>query len=153
MKVSLLTGGSDKTYAFGLALSLLGKNIELDFIGSNELMDEDILKKNNIKFLNLRGDQNPRSSMYNKAIRILKYYCKLGIYAMQTDSRLFHILWLNKFTFFDRTMLNIYYKLLGKKLVFTAHNVDQKERDGEFFIKQDIIKNIIQYSGPHFRPY
>jgi len=30
----------------------------------------------------------------------------------------------------DRTVLNAYYKLLGKKLVFTAHNVDEKERDG-----------------------
>jgi len=27
--------------------------------------------------------------------------------------------------------LNTYYKILGKKLVFTAHNIDQQERDGK----------------------
>jgi D-inositol-3-phosphate glycosyltransferase len=43
---------------------------------------------------------------------------------------IFHILWFNKFVFLDRTLLNVYYKLLGKKLVFTAHNIDEKERDG-----------------------
>ena len=41
----------------------------------------------------------------------------------------FHIQWLNKFLFFDRIILNLYYKMLGKKLVFTAHNVDMRERD------------------------
>jgi len=32
--------------------------------------------------------------------------------------------------FLDRTVLNVYYKALGKKIVFTAHNVDQGARDG-----------------------
>ncbi len=32
--------------------------------------------------------------------------------------------------FLDRTGLNLYYKALGKKIVFTAHNVDQDARDG-----------------------
>mgnify|MGYP005849332911 CR=1 FL=1 len=32
--------------------------------------------------------------------------------------------------FFDRTVLNLFYKLLGKKLVYTAHNVNAGERDG-----------------------
>src|SRR5258708_6465854 len=31
--------------------------------------------------------------------------------------------------FFDRTLLLLYYKLLGKKLVFTAHNVNIRKRD------------------------
>jgi D-inositol-3-phosphate glycosyltransferase len=37
---------------------------------------------------------------------------------------------LNKFVYFDRTLLNLYYKMLGKKLIFTAHNVNAGIRDG-----------------------
>jgi glycosyltransferase involved in cell wall biosynthesis len=38
-------------------------------------------------------------------------------------------LWNNKFEYFDRTLLLLYYKALGKKIVFTAHNVNQARRD------------------------
>ena len=51
-------------------------------------------------------------------------------YAFRTDSKLFHIQWLNKFIYFDRTVLNTYYKALGKKILYTAHNVNMRERDG-----------------------
>lgn len=131
MKVSLLTGGSDKHYASGLLLSLIEKGIEVDFIGSDELNDESILNRDKINFYNLRESGNPDSPFHRKIIRILKYYSKLIKYSYKTDSELFHILWLNKFPCFDRTLLNIYYKVLGKKLVFTAHNIDQQERDGK----------------------
>ena len=52
------------------------------------------------------------------------------MYAARTDSKLFHLQWPYKFVFFDRTALNIFYKALGKRLVFTAHNVDGDARDG-----------------------
>ena len=53
MKISLLTGGSDKTYASGLLLSLIEKGIEVDFIGSDELHDENILNRDNRGWLGL----------------------------------------------------------------------------------------------------
>src|SRR5439155_29040 len=43
--------------------------------------------------------------------------------------RIFHILWNNKFELFDRTVLMLYYKLRGKKIVLTAHNVNAGRRD------------------------
>jgi glycosyltransferase involved in cell wall biosynthesis len=41
----------------------------------------------------------------------------------------FHILWNNKIQFFDRTLLMVYYKLVGKRVTLTAHNVNQARRD------------------------
>jgi D-inositol-3-phosphate glycosyltransferase len=38
-------------------------------------------------------------------------------------------LWNNKFPLFDCTVLMLYYKLLGKHVVFTAHNVNAGKRD------------------------
>jgi glycosyltransferase involved in cell wall biosynthesis len=131
MKVSLLTGGSDKTYALGLLASLIEKGIEVDFIGSDELNDENILSRDHVNFFNLWENGNPDPPFHRKIARILKYYFELIQYSRKTDSKLFHILWLNKFPCFDRTLLNTFYKVLRKKLVFTAHNIDQQERDGK----------------------
>jgi glycosyltransferase involved in cell wall biosynthesis len=41
----------------------------------------------------------------------------------------FHILWNSKFELFDRTFLMLYYRMLGKKITLTAHNVNQAKRD------------------------
>jgi glycosyltransferase involved in cell wall biosynthesis len=39
-------------------------------------------------------------------------------------------LWNNKIDAFDRTLLLVYYRLLGKRILFTAHNVNAGKRDG-----------------------
>jgi D-inositol-3-phosphate glycosyltransferase len=83
-----------------------------------------------VSFRNIYGTLKPGSSVFRKMRQLLTSYLGLMRYAATTDSRLFHIQWPYKFEFFDRTLLNLYYKALGKKLVFTAHNVDQDARDG-----------------------
>jgi glycosyltransferase involved in cell wall biosynthesis len=55
-----------------------------------------------------------------------------------------HILWNNKIELFDRTLLMAYYRLCGKKIAFTAHNVNQARRDA----KDSLLNRItlrIQY--------
>lgn len=130
VKVSLLTGGGDKPYALGLLESLIGRGVTVDFIGNDEMSKADITRCLGVNYFNLRGNQNPAARNLTKFVRVLKYYFRLLKYVTASDSPIFHILWFNKFIFVDRTLLNVYYRLLGKKLVFTAHNVDEKERDG-----------------------
>jgi len=130
MKIALLTAGKDPHYALGLLSGLVDHNIHIDFIGNDEMQKDEILRKQNVTYYNLRGNQDPFVPISTKVSRVLKYYLKLLNYAAQTDSQLFHILWLNKFFFFDGIFVNAYYKLLGKKLVFTAHNINIRERDG-----------------------
>ncbi|OLE29720.1 MAG: hypothetical protein AUI36_30435 [Cyanobacteria bacterium 13_1_40CM_2_61_4] len=57
------------------------------------------------------------------------YYARLVRYAWSARPEIFHILWNNKFEFFDRTLLMLYYKLQRKKIAFTAHNVNAGTRD------------------------
>jgi D-inositol-3-phosphate glycosyltransferase len=130
MKVALLTGGAVRPYSLGLLDALVSRGIVVDFIGNDDMSTCDIVKHNNVNFLNLRGDQKATASKLRKITRVLTYYLRLIKYVTITDIQIFHIQWINKFVFFDRTILNIYYKLLGKKLVFTAHNIDERERDG-----------------------
>ncbi len=128
--VALLTGGSDRPYVFGLGTALLAHGINLELVGSDEL--ENLLPDvQGLTFLNLRGDNRPGPGLIAKVIRILRYYVRLIRYAATTRAKVLHILWNNKFETFDRTILMLYYKLLGKKIVFTAHNVNMRKRDSQ----------------------
>lgn len=63
--------------------------------------------------------------------RLALYYAKLIRYAATAKPRIFHILWNNKFEWFDRTLLMLYYRLFGKSIVLTAHNVNADSRDSK----------------------
>ena len=127
--VSLLTAGRDKPYALGMAAALTSIGIHVDFIGSDELSVPELLNDPLVNFLNLRGDQRPEASLTRKIARVARYYSRLIGYVATAKPKVLHILWNNKFELFDRTLLLLYYKLLGKKIVFTAHNVNTGQRD------------------------
>jgi D-inositol-3-phosphate glycosyltransferase len=144
LRVALLTGGSDKPYALGLTEALTAEGLEIDFVGSDELAVPEVLTNPRINFLNLRGDQSVDIALVAKFGRITRYYIKLLLFAASTEAKIFHILWNNKFEFFDRTLLMLYYKLLGKRVVFTAHNVNAGKRDAkDSFVNRLSLK--VQY--------
>jgi D-inositol-3-phosphate glycosyltransferase len=129
--VTLLTGGSDKPYVLGLTTELLARAIAIDLIGSDELDCAEFENLSGLNFLNLRGDQRSDADFLSKMVRVLRYYWKLLAYAASAKPKIFHILWNNKFESFDRTLLMLYYKLLGKSVVLTAHNVNAGRRDSK----------------------
>ena len=146
MKVALLSAGKDKPYALGIAKALLDNGVKIDFIGNTELQNEPIFSHEFATYYNLRGDQSPEASILSKIIRVILYYVKLLKYAATTKTKVFHILWLNKFLLFDSTLLNIFYKLNDKKLVYTAHNVNMKKRDGnDGFLNRMSLKFLYNY--------
>ncbi len=129
-QIALLTGGGDRHYSHGLAHALIARGISFDFIGSDELRSPELENNSVVRFLNLRGDQNPAAPGRAKLVRLLRYYVRLGLYALVSRAPIFHILWNNKVEFFDRTLLLLYYKLLQKRIALTAHNINRHERDG-----------------------
>jgi D-inositol-3-phosphate glycosyltransferase len=129
--VALLTGGGDKPYAFGLATALISRGMVMDLIAGNDLDCPDFHGRLGVTFLNLRGDQHSHTTFVRKASRVSIYYARLIRYAATAEPRIFHILWNNKFEFFDRTLLMLYYKLLRKKIVLTLHNVNAGRRDSK----------------------
>lgn len=144
VQVSLLTGGIDKPYAFGLATALASNGVRLDFIGSKAVDSPELHAHPNVTVLNLRDDQNENVSAIAKARRITAYYARLLRYAAVAQPRLFHILWNNRFQTVDRTLLMAYYKLRRKKLALTAHNVNGAKRDAtDSFVNRATLR--IQY--------
>ena len=94
--VTLLTGGGDRPYVFGLATELISKGAALDLIGSDYVDFPEFHGKPGVNFLNLRGNQRPDVSLIRKVLRLLRYYAKLIRYAATAKPRIFHILWNNK---------------------------------------------------------
>jgi D-inositol-3-phosphate glycosyltransferase len=130
--VSLLTGGRDTYYAVPLAESLSQQpGVVLEVVGSDRYIGVPELVAQAVPIRKLHGDLDPAQPALGKGLRVARMYWDLVTYAVRSDSEVFHILWENKFKIFDRTILAAWYRLLGKRLVFTAHNVDADARDGK----------------------
>ena len=147
IRVALLTAGYDEHYAFGVLSGLFGRNVEIDFIGNDVMEKAEIVRNPQVRFFNLRGEHGPVASLPAKMARIVRYYTKLMNYAWASEAKIFHILWLNtRFEYFERTVLNGYYRLLGKKLVYTAHNVNVRERDGtDTWMNRSLLKIMYRF--------
>jgi D-inositol-3-phosphate glycosyltransferase len=130
-EIGLLTGCQDRPYAFGLAMALVSKGVDVDIIGGDEIDSRELHTTPNLRFLNFRGSQKDQVNFARKLSKLLLYYAKLMRYAARSKPQTLHILWNNKFEYFDRTILMLYYKAFGKKIAFTAHNVNQARRDGK----------------------
>jgi glycosyltransferase involved in cell wall biosynthesis len=128
--VAILTGGGDRPYALGLAASLISQKVAFDFIASDELDDPELHRSLLVHFFNLRKEMRSNVSPLRKVLRVLLYYWRLLVYAATAKPKLFHILWNNKFAILDRTLLMLYYRALGKRIVLTLHNVNAGQRDG-----------------------
>ena len=129
MKVALLTGGKDPHYALALVRELRTRGVDVAFVGSDDLVPARDGGPGALEFHNLIGSQG--GHVVAKMWRVLRYYGRVVRFAVQTDARIFHVLWFRKFPVVERVLLNGFFKLLGKTLIFTAHNVDDRARDGK----------------------
>jgi glycosyltransferase involved in cell wall biosynthesis len=128
--VALQTGGVDRPYVYGLAMALLAEGVRLDVIGSEYVDSPEMHTTPGLQFFNLWPPQQSRSTAFGKLSRVMKHYARLIRYTAGAKPRIFHILWNSKIQLFDRTLLMLYYRMMGKKIALTAHNVNQGRRDG-----------------------
>lgn len=130
MQISILNAGGPTDYLYGLVAGLSSQpEMQIEVVDgdvSQHLFDH----SSNVRHFNLRGDNRSPQSLFTKIFRIFFYYLRLMLYAAQTRSQVFHIQWDNSFLMFDRTLLLLYYKMCGKKIVYTAHNISKEARDG-----------------------
>src|SRR5215469_3303178 len=92
VRISLLTGGDDRPYVFGLVSELLSKGVQIDLIGSDLLDFPEFRGREGVQFLNLRGCMDSNARFADKISRILRYYARLISYAAKAKPRIFHVL-------------------------------------------------------------
>jgi len=110
-------------------MALVTSGIHLDVIGSDAIDSPEMHGNSRLKFRSILNSNAASASVAAKGWRVFTNYTRLVGYAASAGPRVFHILWNYKFQYFDRTLLMLYYKCLGKKIVFTAHNVNDAKRD------------------------
>jgi D-inositol-3-phosphate glycosyltransferase len=126
--VAIFTGGWDKPYALGLTAALVAEGVIVDFLGTEEIDAPQLHNHAQIRFLSLQKATGRGFS--DKVLRTFHYCWRTLTYAVTAKPKLFHVLWYTKFIVFERTVLTVFFKLLGKRIVFTAHNVNAGKRDG-----------------------
>jgi len=110
-------------------MGLVSRGVVLDFIGGDEVDSPELHTTPNLHYFHLRRNNRRNANYPTKVWRVLAYYGSLVRYAATAKPKVFHILWNNKFEHFDRTVLMLYYRMLGKRVVLTAHNVNAAARD------------------------
>jgi D-inositol-3-phosphate glycosyltransferase len=131
LEIALLTGCQDKSYAVGLAMAVASKGVRTEVIGNDRVDSHEYHTTPDLKFLNLGGIQDSDVGFLSKLHHLLAYYAGLIRYVTFGGPKIVHVLWNSKFEYFDRTLLTLYFKLLGKRVILTAHNVNKAQRDSE----------------------
>src|SRR5579872_5826881 len=93
IEVGLLTGCQDRPYAFGLAMALISKGVNLEIIGSDDIDSPELHATPNLRFLSFRGSQRNNANVADKLSKLLVYYAKLIRYAARSKPKILHILW------------------------------------------------------------
>jgi D-inositol-3-phosphate glycosyltransferase len=125
--ITLITGGAPH-YEVGLISGLVAQNVEIEVIGGDDLASFPALRHPRVRFSNIY-QSSPRGSLFRRIKHVAGAYFLLVRHAWRSKSRLIHIQWNYKLPFLDRTLLNLFYKILNKRIVFTAHNIDAAARD------------------------
>lgn len=141
MHITIITNGFQQEYSYNLLNNLVDKVERIDFIGS-PLYDKNRLDPR-ICIYNLRANQEGRSSGVLKLLRILNYYRKLFTYLFQTKSKLVHVQWL-RFDFIEGVLITLMMQLMGKKVIYTAHNVLPHDKRGMIYDKKFALIYRIQ---------
>jgi D-inositol-3-phosphate glycosyltransferase len=141
LSVAIMTACRDRHYAVGLALALASSGALVEVVGGDEIDGPELHGTGDLLFFNFHEMPQSSAGVREKLVSWLKYYAKLIRYMSRPHPKLVHILWNNKFEHFDRTILMLYYKMLGKKIAFTAHNVNRARRDsGDNFFNRTTLK-------------
>lgn len=128
--VTLLTGGIDNHYAWGLGRSLAASGIAVDLVCNADLDRDEVRQTHNVRLEALYGGSRQQKRSTQKLLASARVYLRVIRYIAKSSSPIVHILWDYKVPLFDRTILSIFYKAIGKQVVFTAHNINAADRDG-----------------------
>ncbi len=121
-------------YTHSLVQGLSQHDLEVDLIGG----DYHLLGRTfppQTRCLNLRGSHDSSVSPWAKIVRLLLYYGRCCLYMMRNRTRIVHVQGF-RFALIEGVVLLLLYRLMGKKIVYTAHNTQPKG-------KQTVLKHWI----------
>ncbi len=134
LKISLFTGDQNHAYVHGLTAALTNIGVHVDFIAGDGILQQKVIQQLmerdiDVTWYKLYENISAEQGKIAKVVLLLKTYFKILKYSITTDSKLFHIQWFLRKESIERLLLLFLFKILGKKIIFTAHNINKDKRD------------------------
>jgi len=129
MHICIIANGFQEDYITNLLNNLKSKVDKIDFIGSSIHSDRKIDPQ--IQFYNLRGNHHDNESFVEKFVRIFKYFYRLLVYLHKTKAKIIHVQWI-RFHIIEGIFLTLYMKAIGKKVVYTAHDILPRSKNNTY---------------------
>ncbi len=126
MHIVIIPNGLQKDYIVNLVNNLVNIADKLDVIGSDMFSENDFSHK--VRYYNMRGSHDEKSSVIEKVRRFLKYYFTLYRFLLKEKPDCIHIQWI-RFSFLDGILFHLLLRLSGQKLVYTAHDIVPHDRE------------------------
>lgn len=115
-------------YTHGLATTLGQRGIRVHVIGNNRVDHVEFHTSDQITFVDLGGIRS-NTSFATKLFQLAVYKLRPVDYVKFRSPKIVHILLNSKLEYSDLTLLAFCFKLLGKRVVLMAHNVNKAKRD------------------------
>lgn len=142
MKISILNGGGQTDYMYGLVSGLSQFDNVLIYVLDSSANTSLFSKNRNVKFVDVIKVLPPKSQLLAKAKNILRFYFKQFYHLTFSKRGIAHFQWLDRFYIPDRILLPIWARIMGHKVVLTVHNVNSKKRDNN-----DTWLNLVTLKG------
>jgi glycosyltransferase involved in cell wall biosynthesis len=135
MMAIIVPHGFEPNYTLGFVKGLAANGIDPSVISSDT--DQLRFTEIGIKNINLRGSQDHGRPFLAKAINILRYYARLLIYLLKNRRKIVHFTGLfgNSSILFDGIVLNLFFKLISLRYLYTVHNILPHSRENSRFFR------------------
>lgn len=131
----IIPHGFEPNYTLGFIKGLVANGVKLCVISSDT--DESRFLENGILTFNLRGSQDPNRPFTAKVVNLLKYYVRLLLILIKYRRNIVHFTGLfgNTSILFDGIVLNLCFKLLSSRYIYTVHNLLPHSKEGSRFFR------------------
>jgi glycosyltransferase involved in cell wall biosynthesis len=129
MHIIIIANGFQVDYMLNILNGLAGKVEKIDFIGSSIYPAGKIDSR--IQMHSLRAVHDEKVDFLMKSYRMVVYYFKLVFFLVKSPAKIVHIQWL-RFNMSEGIFFTLLIKALGKKVVYTAHDVLPHSRDNAY---------------------
>ncbi len=126
MRISIIANGFQEDYTLNLINALAKDKYPIDFLGSNIYSVSKI--DPGITFYKIRKEDPAEKNPFKKGFWVARYFYRYLLYLLKQKRNIIHIQWL-RFDFIDGVLFPNISKLLGHKVVYTAHDVVPHDDD------------------------
>lgn len=118
-----MLAGDEPHYVHSLVQGLAETGLHIELLGSS--LYETYPYASQVELINVRRSHHAKQSRLSKLRSMLMYYLKSSYLIFRSQSKILHI-YKFKFNLFEGIFLVFLYRLMGKKIVYTAHHIQPK---------------------------